>query len=269
MSFNADAIKKKLAELSGKNNKKNTMWRPEAGKTYTVRFLPMSNSDGSPFKELWFYYGIGDSAGLLTLHQFGKPDPIQELINKLRSDESKNSYELAKKLYPKMRAYGAIIVRGEEDKGVRLWSFGKTVYQDLLEIMLDGDFGDITDPKKGFDIKVSCEQQPGKQYADTKVRSRPNPSVLSDDSQTTRLWLDSVPNVDEMFVPKDYDELKKIVDSWISPPADDDVGDTSRAPTKREVADDDDEEVKPEVKPGKKTTSSKKLEEAFAELDDM
>jgi len=268
MAFNPDAIKKKLAELSGKNSKKNVMWRPEAGKSYTVRFLGFPNNDGSPFKELWFYYGIGDSAGLLTLHQFGKPDPIQELINKLRSDESKDSYELAKKLYPKMRAYGAIIVRGEEDKGVRLWSFGKTVYQDLLEIMLDGDFGDITDPKKGFDIKVSCEQQPGKQYADTKVRARPNPSVLSDDPSTVRTWLDNVPNVDDMFAPKEYDELKKIINNWLNPSDDNDTGDESRAKSKQVVeADDEDEDEKPKEKSAKKS-SSKKLDDAFAELDE-
>ena len=48
MAFNADAIRKKLADLSGKSSKKNTMWRPEEGKTYNVRFLPLpKSSDGS------------------------------------------------------------------------------------------------------------------------------------------------------------------------------------------------------------------------------
>lgn len=264
MSFNPEAIKKKLAELSGKNNKKNMMWRPEEGKSYTVRFLGFPKNDGSPFKELWFYYGIGDSSGLLTLHQFGKPDPIQELINKLRADESKDSYEIAKKLYPKMRAYGAIVVRGEEDKGVRLWSFGKTVYQDLLNIMLDGDYGDITDPKKGFDIKVTCEKMPGKQFADTKVRARPNPSPLSDDPKTSKEWLDSIPNLDELYVPKEYSELKSIVENWLTPNRSD-KPETSRGLAKETShLDDDDDEV-----PKKNASSSKMLDDAFADLDDM
>lgn len=261
MAFNPDAIKKKLAELSGKSSKKNLKWRPEVGKTYTIRFLPLpSSSDGTPFKELWFYYGIGDKAGLLSLHQYGKPDPIQELINKLRSDDAKDSYELAKKLYPKMRAFGAIVVRGEEDKGVRLWDFGKTVYQDLLNIMLDGDYGDISDLKKGYDIKVTCEQMPGKQYADTKVRARPNPSALSEDPSVAKEWISSIPNIDELYTPKTYDELKKIVDDWLSPPASSSTG-TSRGPVDE---DDDDDDVAPK----KTATASKKLEDAFADLED-
>ena len=39
-------------------------------------------------------------------------DPIQELITKLRGDDNRESYELAKKLYPKMRVYAPIIVQG-------------------------------------------------------------------------------------------------------------------------------------------------------------
>ena len=39
-----------------------------------------------------------------------------------------------------------LLFRGEEDKGVQIWGFGKMVYQSLLNIMLDEDYGDITDP---------------------------------------------------------------------------------------------------------------------------
>ena len=161
MAIDLDALRKKLAQLSGQNSRSNLMWRPQKGKESTVRLLSFPDNDGQPFKELWFYYNVGNNPGLLAPNQFGNPDPIQELINKLRSDDTKESNELAKTLYPKMRSFAPVIVRGEEDKGVRLWSFGKTVYQDLLKTMLDSDFGDITDPKNGFDVKVEVTQQPG------------------------------------------------------------------------------------------------------------
>ena len=132
MAINMDAIRKKLGQLSGQNSKKNTMWRPEEGSETTVRLLAYPNNDGQPFKELMFYYNIGNNPGLLAPYQFTKPDPIQELINKLRDEGTKESYEMAKKLYPKMRVYAACIVRGEESEGVKLWGFGKTVYQKLL-----------------------------------------------------------------------------------------------------------------------------------------
>lgn len=38
-----------------------------------------------------------------------------------------------------------IVVRGEEEKGVRLWEFGKEIYMQLLGIAEDEDYGDYTD----------------------------------------------------------------------------------------------------------------------------
>ena len=156
MAIDFDAIRRKLNKLSGQNSRQNTSWRPQEGEEHTVRLLSFPDNDGQPFKELWFYYNIGNNPGLLAPYQFGNPDPIQELITKLRDDGSKESYELAKKLYPKMRCYAPVVVRGEEDKGVRIWAFGKTVYQSLLNIMLDEDYGDITDTESS-QIKVKLK----------------------------------------------------------------------------------------------------------------
>ena len=144
MAIDMDAIRRKLGQLSGANSKRNIMWRPEEGEETTVRLIAYPDNDGQPFKELMFYYNIGNNPGLLAPYQFGNPDPIQELISKLRDDGSKESYELAKKLYPKMRCFAPVIVRGEEDKGVRLWAFGKQIYQSLLNYMLDEDYGDLS-----------------------------------------------------------------------------------------------------------------------------
>ena len=262
MAFNAEEIRKKLADLSGKSSKKNVMWRPEEGKTYAVRFLPLpKSSDGSGLRDLSFYYGVGNNAGLLAPFQFGNRDPFQELITKLRADDNKDSYELAKKLYPKNRCFGAVIVRGEEDKGVRLWSFGKTVQQDLYNTMLDADYGDIMDFKKGYDIKVSCEKTAGKQFADTSIRPRPNPSPLHEDDSKAKEWIGSIPNLDDIYNEKSYDELLKILNDWINPSASSDSSGTVRKATSS--VDDDD------VPTSKAVSSNKKLDDAFAELDDL
>ena len=88
MAIDLDAIRKKLSQLSGNSSKRNTMWRPQEGEEHTVRLLSFQNNDGQPFKERYFYYNIGNNPGLLAPYQFGKPDPIQELITKLRDDGS-------------------------------------------------------------------------------------------------------------------------------------------------------------------------------------
>ena len=215
MAIDFDAIRKKLNALSGANSKRRVMWRPPEGETVTVRILGFTDNDGNPFKERWFYYNIGNNPGLLTPHQFGKPDPIQELIQKLKDEGTKESYEMAKKLYPKMRTYAAVVVRGEESEGVKLWAFGKTVYQSLLNIMLDPDYGDITDVHEGHDIKVRCEKQPGKMYAMTDVMPRPKATALGT-SQQIGEWTENIPELDDMFTLKSYEQLENIINAWLS-----------------------------------------------------
>ena len=260
MAVDFDAIRKKLNQLSGNNSRRDSMWRPQEGEEATVRLLSFSDNDGQPFKERWFYYNIGNNPGLLTPHQFGKPDPVQELINKLRDDGSKESYELAKKLYPKMRCYAPVVVRGEEDRGVRLWSFGKTVYQSLLNIMLDEDYGDITDPVDGRDVKVTCTKAPGRMWATTTVRPRGKSTPLSGNVETAKQWLSAVPDLDELYEGKSYDELEKIVNDWLNednPDETNDVG-TQRTSSVTSTSQSDTDSVK-----------YKSLDEAFADLEDL
>lgn len=231
MAIDLDAIRKKLNQLSGNNSRRNVMWRPEVDTETTVRLLSFKDNDGQPFKELWFYYNIGNNPGLLAPYQFGKPDPFQELITKLRDDGAngdKSAYELAKKLYPKMRCYAPVIVRGEEGEGVKLWSFGKQVYQNLLNIMLDEDYGDITDPSSGRDIKIKCYQKPGTQWKLTDIVARPKVTPLSEDASQAKEWLDTMPDPNDLYETKSYEQLEKIINDWLTGDTDDDSDGSSR-----------------------------------------
>ena len=254
MAVDFDAIRRKLNQLSGQGNKRNVMWRPQEGEEVTVRLLSFQdNDDGLPFVERWFYYNIGNNPGLLAPYQFGKEDPIQDLINKLRDEATKESYELAKKLYPKPRYYAPVVVRGEEDKGVRIWSFGKTVYQSLLNIMLDEDYGDITDVMEGRDVKVICTKAPGRMWATTEVRPRGKTSRLTEDSSQAKSWVSSIPKLDDMYSLKTSDELEKIVNDWLNGDFDDSNDEPVTTSRNLEV---------------KKESSSNSSEKKFSSLDD-
>lgn len=263
MAIDLAAIRKKLGQLSGQNSKKNTMWRPEEGSETTVRLLAYPNNDGQPFKELMFYYNIGNNPGLLAPYQFDKPDPIQELITKLRDEGSKESYELAKKLYPKMRCYAPVVVRGEEEKGVRLWAFGKTVYQTLLNYMLDEDYGDITDPIEGRDVRISCQKNPGQQWATTDVRPRGKDSPLSEDSSKSKQWLDNIPDVNNLFELKSYEDLERIINEWLNAD-EEDSNETSRGGFTQKSTQEVDNNS-PDAISGK----YKSIDDAFADLDSL
>ena len=270
MAIDLSALRKKLNQITGVSSKKNISWRPEEGQDYQVRLLSFPNNDGQPFKELMFYYNIGNNSGLLAPYQFNKPDPIQELITKLRDDGTKESYELAKKLYPKMRCYAPVVVRGEEDKGVRIWSFGKTLYQNLLNIMLDEDYGDITDVNEGRDLKVSCTKVAGKQFADTSVSPRPKQSALADRPEQIKKYLDNVPDVNDLFELKSYAELEKILNDWLN--GDDATKSDGTVKGGSVTASLDEEELN--LKPSKPAVNTKAVSETksssnkYANLDD-
>ena len=254
MAIDFDALRKKSGQLSGQNSKRARFWRPEEGKEYNVRIIGFTDNDGNPFKERYFYYNIGNNPGLLAPYQFGKPDPIQELITKLRDEGSKESYELAKKLYPKMRSYAAVIVRGEESEGVRLWAFGKTVYQSLLNVMLDPDYGDITDVKEGHDVKILCTKAPGMKWATTDVRPRPKSTPLGS-AADVKNWTSNLPNLDDFFQLESYEKLENIINNWLNDGTEEKEEVEHRTETKAKTADS-----------GK---TFNKIDDAFADLEDF
>ena len=262
MAIDLTAIRKKLGQLSGQNSKKNVMWRPEEGSETTVRLIAYPDNEGQPFKELMFYYNIGNNAGLLAPYQFGKADPIQELITKLRDEGSKESYELAKKLYPKMRCYAPVVVRGEEEKGVRLWAFGKSVYQTLLNYMLDEDYGDVTDPHEGRDVRITCTKAPGKMWATTDVRPRGKDSPLSEDSSKAKNWIDNIPDTNDMFELKSYEELERIINEWLSGDEEDSATETTRGGSSSSSTLNDDS-------PDAISSKYSSLDDAFADLETL
>ena len=282
MAIDLEAIKRRVAELSGvKKTSSVQMWKPSIGE-HKVRCLPWKNSpEGQPFAERWFYY-IGENAGVLAPNQFGKPDPINDLIRKLYSSGKPDDRILAKKLQPKMRCYAPVIVRGEEDKGVQVWSFGKVVYQRMLGFFLDEEVGDILDPNSGFDLKVTITKVPGKQYNDTMVDPARRPSKLHEDSKSMATWLENVPNIDDMYRLKNTQEIETILNNWLNggSSADETSSDpgTSRGPAVQDALTELVEDVKSSSsasasKKTKKTdddVSSKKksLDDAFADLMD-
>lgn len=280
MAVDLESIRKRVQELSGQRRTSNIqMWKPTAGE-FKVRGVPWKTTslkNGLPLEERWFYY-LGNERGMLTPHQFGKPDPIQDMIRSLYSSGKPEDRVLAKKLQPKMRAYMAVIVRGQEDKGVQVWSFGKMVYQRLLGFFTEEDIGDILDPNSGFDLKVVMTQAPGKQFMDTAVDPARRPSKLHDDEETVKKWLEAVPNIDDMWKQKSTQEVETALNNWLNGGAqgDEPVNGGSDGTTRGEQPVDQltkfTEELKSADKPKKEpkaeasTTAKADLDAAFDEL---
>ena len=218
------AIKQKLSALQNprggqKRDLEKTLWRPAVGK-HSVRIVPSTYNKSNPFTEVYMYYGINNRT-MVSPRTFGlsEKDPISEFAQGLRKSSNKDDWQLAKKLEAKTRVLVPVIVRGEEDKGVRLWEFGKQVYTEILKFVEDDDIGDFTDPITGRDITVETvgKETTGLMYNTSNVRIRTKATPLSDDAAKVKLWLENQPNALEQFKRYTYEEMKENLMKHLNP----------------------------------------------------
>ncbi|MDC0540012.1 hypothetical protein OAO15_00720 [bacterium] len=198
-------------------------WKPTIGKQQ-IRIVPSAYDASNPFSELKFYYGITNKV-MISPTNFGEKDPIALFAGKLREGEyNKENYVLAKKLDPKNRIFVPVVVRGEEDKGVRLWQFGKLVYEELLALAVDDEIGDYTDIVNGRDLTVETvgPEATGTPYNKSSVRVRLKTSPLSEDASLVEKWTNEQPNPKgDLFKRYSFDEMKVALEKWLSPEEDD------------------------------------------------
>lgn len=224
MALNIDKIKQRLAsfEKKGKQSSKSkdSIWKPQPGKQ-VVRIVPYQHQPDNPFIELKFHY---DFAGknYLSPASFNQPDPIVELSDKLKKSGDKDQWKIGRGLEPKMRTFVPVIVRGEEDKGVRFWGFGVTVYKALMAAMSEPDYGDITDLNAGFDIQVEFKtaKEAGKDYPETSILIKPKQRPVIDPTvknvtDLMKLITTEQPNILDVYEPASYDTLTAALEEYL------------------------------------------------------
>ena len=211
-----NAIKSRLNQLQTTTT--NSFWKPQPGKSQ-VRIVPYLHDKANPFSELFFHYSLVPNKTVLSPLSFGRPDPVQQFADKLKSSGNKDEWIQGKRIEPKMRTFVPVIVRGEESEGVKFWGFGKTVYQELLGIIADPDYGDISDASTGRDIVVERQTpaEAGNQYGKTTIRVKPNVTALSDDSNLLEKLLDEQPDIKELYNEPTFDELKSHLSNFLNP----------------------------------------------------
>jgi len=222
MALNISQLKSRLNSLSSQgsgNSKKNdVLWKPNPGKQ-VVRIVPYKFNPENPFIELKFHYNINGKT-YLSPDSFGRPDPIVEFANRLKKTGSKEDWQMGRKMEPKMRTFAPVIVRGQESEGVKFWGFGKTVYQELVSVCLDPEYGDITDPANGRDITIEFKtaEETGKSFPETTVRVKPNVTPAVDPKNPQLIEsLKNQTNILDLFPELSYDELKDVMDKWLNP----------------------------------------------------
>ena len=262
-----NAIKQRLNALQSTNNtgKKEKIdyskvyWKPKEEGKYQIRIVPSKLDPKNPFQEVFVHYGFGKFP-IYALTNWGEKDPIVEFAAQLRKTNDKENWSLAKKLDPKMRVFAPVIVRGEEEKGVRLWEFGKEIYMQLLGIAEDEDYGDYTDISEGRDFTVDVVKGDvgGRQGLKSSIRIKPKTTALSSDAALIQAFLKEQPTLLEIQRKMTYDALKEVLQNWLSP----------EEPEEGSIIDDEDEpEVEVVSSPAKAYTLKQPLAPKASKAD--
>ena len=218
-----NSIRKRLTQLQTTSNRTSNLWKPQPGKQI-IRVIPYKHNKDNPFIELFFHFGLNSKTYLSPI-TFGRPDPIEEFAQKLKTSGNREDYQLSRKLEAKMRTFAPVVVRGEEGQGVRFWGFGKTVYQELLSVIADPDYGDITDPVNGRDISVEFKtaEEIGASFPKTTIRVKPNQTPITEDKAQLENILDNQKDITELYQELSYEELTNVLNEWLNPEASDEA----------------------------------------------
>ena len=213
-------IKKKLEALTNQQQATqgaSVFFKPTVGKQI-IRIAPAKGNKDLPFYEFKMYFEIGSKKVIASPLNWGDKDPIAEFVKSLRQSGDKENYYLSRKIEARNRIFAPVIVRGQEEEGVKLWQFGKETYQDLLSMAEDPEIGDYTDIMNGRDIKLNTvgPEATGTSYNKTSVSPSLKVSPLADTEETIQKFLTDQPSPLELFHRFTYDEIKEELQLWLS-----------------------------------------------------
>lgn len=179
-----DRLKQKQKELKEKGSNSGMIFiKPD--QTYRVRILNVGEENEFVQEITQFYLG-SEIKGVISPSTFDEPCAIAESYDELKNSDDDSDKDLAKGFAPRPK-YVALVILYKDEKGKvvdeqnseKLILLTSGVYEDILELYLDEDeWGDMTNPKKGYDIKIKRTGS-GKmdtEYTVTACKNTPTPA---------------------------------------------------------------------------------------------
>jgi hypothetical protein len=258
MGIDLNKMREKLGTLQSRGNGSggSNFWRPQDGKQ-TIRILPAT--DGDPFPSYFFHYNVGKNSGFLCPSKnLGEPCPVCDFAKSLYREGDEGSVKMAKDLTARQRFFSAVLVRGEEREGPKVWGYGKKVYETLLNLVLNPDYGDITDADSGTDLDLAYGKPAGASFPQTNItpKRKTTPVCVDASDDECETLMAKIPELTGMFEQKTTAEVQVLLDEHLNP------SDSSSedAPGKDEVV------VAGAAAAAATSTGSKSVDEAFSEL---
>ncbi len=179
-------------------------WSPKSGDNL-IRILPPSPRESSKlfYRKVSVHYGIEGIGLVFCLQNWGQKCPVCSLIEKMKKLESVDIVNLTKRISANDRYLINIVPIDGESLSIKQWLAPKTVRLELLRVMLDSDWGDITDLHAGRNLVIEKREKVGTKYIEYGIRPKPNVSAI-------QIAAESIPSFTEILESnkKTYEELK-------------------------------------------------------------
>jgi len=186
-------------------------WVPDFGENL-VRVLPPV--DGTLFyKKVGVHYRlVGSGMEFCPKLTEGASCPVCEVVDQLRKMGTPVAMQLVNRLAVVERYLMNVVPLKEgEEKMIRQYLAPKTVRLALLKIVLDPDYGDVTDLERGRNIVIEKVQASGG-FVNYSVRAKPRETSVRE-VLGRQLRMEEIPDLNE-FVRrrmKGYHELKAVL----------------------------------------------------------
>lgn len=187
------------------------------GEERRIRILPTPDGS-SPFKEVYFHEVQVDGkwVKLYDPKQEGKRSPLNEVYEGLMMTGVESDKELARQYRSRKFYIVKVIDRDHEQDGPKFWRFkhnakGDGVLDKIFPIFKNK--GDVTDTQKGRDLIISLtltKSGTGKEYTSINSVIPEDMSVLHEDENVAKTWLDDELTWSDVYSKKGEDYLEMV-----------------------------------------------------------
>lgn len=276
MGLDIDALKKKLAETKEKTSRSGggggdfSFWSPSDGRN-VIRMLPPKDG-GDFYAETMVHYNLGpkkDKSAVCRKAAGEKHCPVCDLVDAyFKGDEDDKKY--ARRIKARGKYYFNVIDRSveEDDENfgkVLVYGSGVTIFEEVLGIICDPDYGDITDAKAGYDLIIT---KSGKGLdTEYKVNARPKQTKIGVDE-----WQENLVDLSVLIKARSEEDVEYLLENGEWPKREsseeDEEKEEKKSKSKKDKAKDITKDKKKKKKPDPEPEEEDEDEEDEEELEE-
>lgn len=190
----------------GRGENKYTFDKLKAGKNLRRILFPKGN-ESTFVKTGYVHFNVGPDKKMVVCPKslgFNKPCPVCEYVDELKETDQKAAGLMRRT----KRNYVNVIDRDGEEEEPKILHIPQSVLYSLTDIILDADYGDITDYNEGRDVTINRKGE----GIQTEYNCMPKINRTQASEKYTEEQLDDMMcDLNTLVTPKSYEEILAIM----------------------------------------------------------